>query len=125
MRFLLSACLVGAVVLGSAPGEEKRSKKEAAIKVIKLDRKTPVAFEKEVEPILANKCAFCHSGNIKEGKLDLSSYDSMMRGGKRGPAVVPGKSADSLLVKLGAKAVRPFMPPKSEEPLSPQELALI
>jgi WD40 repeat protein len=125
MRFVLSACLIGAVVLGPAGGEEKRSKKEQAIKVVPLDRKTPVVFEKEIEPILANKCSFCHSGNIKEGKLDLSSYDSMMRGGKRGPAVVPGKSGDSLLVKLAAKAVRPFMPPKSEEPLAPGELALL
>jgi len=115
-------------VLSIGPGQEvkeKRSKREDEIKVVKLDRKTPVIFEKEIEPILNNKCAFCHSGNIKEGKLDLSSYGSMMRGGKRGPAVVPNKSAESLLVKLSQKVIRPYMPPKSEEPLSPDELALI
>jgi WD40 repeat protein len=125
MRVVLSACLVVAAAVAFAPADEKRTKREQPIKVVVLDRKTPVAFEKEVEPILANKCAFCHSGNLKEGKLDLSSYDSMMRGGKRGPAVVPGKSAESLLVKLAAKAIRPYMPPKSEEPLSPEELALV
>jgi WD40 repeat protein len=127
MRFVLSA-LVFAVVLvgfGLAQEEKKRGKKEQEIKVVKLDRKEPVLFEKDIEPILVNRCAFCHSGNIKEGKLDLSSYDTMMRGGKRGPAVVPGKGSESLLVKLSQKLVRPYMPPKSEEPLSPNELALI
>ncbi len=125
MRFALHAAVAFVVVASPAPADEKRSKREQPIKVITLDRKTPVAFEKEVEPILANKCAYCHSGNLTEGKFDLSSYEKMMRGGKRGPAVVPGKSAESLLVKLSSKAIRPYMPPKSEEPLTPEELALV
>src|SRR5271156_3367305 len=126
MRYLLSAS-VFAILLGytAAADEVKRGKKEQKIEVVKLDRKTPVLFEKEIEPILVNKCAFCHSGNVKEGKLDLSSYETMMRGGKRGPAVFPGKSAESMLVKLSSKDIRPFMPPKSEDPLTPNELALI
>jgi WD40 repeat protein len=128
MRFVLSALVLTGVVVGLAAAQDtpkKRGKKEQEIKVIKLDRTTPVLFEKDIEPILINKCAFCHSGNIKEGKLDLSSYDTMMRGGKRGPVVIPGKSGESLLAKLSQKLVRPFMPPKSEEPLAPAELALI
>jgi WD40 repeat protein len=126
MRYVLSAAAIAFVVgISSVADEVKRGKKEQQIAVVKLDRKTPVIFEKEIEPILVNKCAFCHSGNVKEGKLDLSSYDTMMRGGKRGPAVVPNKSGESLLVKLSSKDIRPFMPPKSEEPLTPQELALI
>ncbi len=125
MRYLLLVCAFGTVLTIGSADEIKRGKKEQKIAVIKLDRKTPVVFEKEIEPILVNKCAFCHSGNVKEGKLDLSSYDTMMRGGKRGPAVVPNKSAESLLVKLSSKDVRPFMPPKSEESLTSSELALI
>ncbi len=129
MRYVLSALLLGVMLVGFGAGqekkEEKRKKNEAEIKVIKLDRKTPVLYEKEIEPILVNKCAFCHSGNVKEGKLDLSSYDTLMRGGKRGPAVIPFKSGESLLAKLSQKAIRPFMPPRSEEALSPTELALI
>src|SRR5580704_6852845 len=115
MRLVLSllVCAVVAGVVGAE--EEKRHKKEQRIKAIQLDRKTPVLFEKEIEPILVNKCAFCHSGNVKESKFDLSSYETMMRGGKRGPAVVPNKSAESMLAKMCAKDVRPYMPPKSEE----------
>ncbi len=95
------------------------------IKVVTLDRKGPVTYEKDIEPILASKCAFCHSGNIKEGKLDMSSYDTLIKGGKRGQVLLSGKSSESLLVKLAGKTTKPFMPPKREEPLTPQELALI
>src|SRR5262249_53912440 len=67
----------------------------------------------------------CHSGNNKESNLDLASYDALIKGGKRGTPIVPGKSAGSLLVKLSSKAQRPYMPPKLEDPLAPEELALI
>ncbi|MFO0845555.1 MAG: c-type cytochrome domain-containing protein [Gemmataceae bacterium] len=123
MRFVIVFGLVGLV--GVVRGDEKRSPKEQVIKEVKLDRKTPVSYEKEVEPILVNKCTYCHSGNVKRGKLDLSSYEVLMRGGERGTPVVPGKGTDSLLVKLSAKLVKPYMPPKNEDPLTPEELAVI
>src|SRR5205823_656494 len=72
-----------------------------------------------------NKCLFCHSGAVKEGKFDLGSYEGLLKGGKRGKPIVPGKSADSLLVKLAGKTDKPAMPPKTEEPLTPDELALV
>jgi WD40 repeat protein len=105
--------------------EDKKAKGVVPIKVVTLDRKDPVVYEKDIEPIFVNKCSFCHSGNIKEGKLDLGTYEALMKGGKRGASIVPGKSAESLLVKLSGKTERPQMPPKSEEPLTPEELALI
>jgi len=44
--------------------------------------------------IFENRCTVCHSGRILEGKFDMSTYAGVMKGGKRGVAVVPGKSAD-------------------------------
>ncbi len=127
MRTLLIVALVAfaATHLRAADEEEKRHKKEQIIPEVKIDTKMAVSFNKHVEPILVNKCAFCHSGSIKEAKFDLTSYDTMMRGGKRGPAVIPGKGSESSLVKLSRKLVRPYMPPKSEEALTPQEVAII
>jgi WD40 repeat protein len=117
--------LGGLLGRGSAQEEKKRGKREQPIKVVKLERKTPVSYEKEVEPILKDRCMVCHSGTVTEGKLDLGSYESLVKGGKRGKPIVPGNSGQSLLVKLAGKAQRPFMPPKTEKPLTPQELALI
>jgi WD40 repeat protein len=121
---LLSLLALG-VLSGAAFAQDKKDAPVEPIKVVALDRKDAVAFEKDVEPVLANKCTVCHSGNLKESKLDLGSYEGLIKGGKRGPAVLPGKSADSLLVKLAGKTMKPTMPPKKEEPLTPEELALI
>ena len=57
------------------------------IKVVTVSRKEPLTYEKDIEPILVNKCAFCHSGAVKESKFDLGSYEALMKGGKRGPAI--------------------------------------
>lgn len=124
MRFLLSLALV-ALVPALVNAQQKKSKKVEPIAIVKLERANPVLYDKDIEPFLVNKCAVCHSDNIKEGKLDLGSYEGMMKGGKRGPSIVPGKSGDSLLVKLVGRTEKKFMPPKGEEPLTPEELALL
>ncbi len=114
------------LVPGLVGAQEKKPKPPVQpIQVVSLDRKEAVSYEKDVEPILINKCQFCHSGSVKESKFDMSSYDLLMKGGKRGQPIVPGKAEESLLVKFSGRTQKPFMPPKGEEPLTPEELALI
>ena len=57
-------------------------------------------FEKRVRPVLAEHCYECHSAEAKKikGKLRLDSREEMLRGGETGPAVVPGKPDESLLI---------------------------
>jgi WD40 repeat protein len=108
-----------------AADEKKSNKLVQPIKVVDLHRKDPVLYDRDIEPILANKCQYCHSGAVKESKFDIASYETLVKGGKRGAAIIPGKSKDSLLIKLAGRTERPVMPPKSEDPLAPEELALI
>jgi WD40 repeat protein len=122
---MLLSLVVFAVLPALTCAQEKKSKSVTPIAVVKLERTAPVLYDKEIEPFLVNKCAVCHSDNIKEGKLDLGSYEGLMKGGKRGQAIVPGKSGDSLLVKLVGRTEKKFMPPQGEEPLTPEELALL
>lgn len=127
MRLLSSLLLLSlsAVPVWSQEKEKEKRDPIQPIKVVKVERKEPVTWEKDVEPILVNKCNFCHSGPLKEGQLDLSSHEAILKGGKRGPALVPGKASESLLIRVGGKTERPFMPPKVEEPLTPEELAIL
>ena len=55
-------------------------------------------FERKIRPILAKNCYQCHTDS-KLGGLRLDSRAAMLAGGKRGPAITPGKPADSLLIK--------------------------
>src|SRR5438270_521488 len=110
------------LVAAIAPGQKPEP---PPITVVAITHPEPVSFEKEVAPILAAKCTVCHAGNVQRGKLDMGGMSGLLKGGVHGPALVPGKSAESLLVQRGGRTVKPAMPPKDEEPLTPQELALI
>src|SRR5262245_50025961 len=123
MRCLLTLSLIALLPAG-APAQGKKEKVEP-IKVVELKRGEPVSYDKDVEPIFYKRCVACHSGPVKESKFDLGTYESLVKGGRRGPAIVPGKSGSSLLVKSAGRTHKPYMPPKGEEPLTPEELALI
>jgi hypothetical protein len=58
---------------------------------------SPDFFENKIRPILANNCFGCHTDS-NLGGLRLDSSEAMRKGGKRGPAVVPGDPAKSLLI---------------------------
>lgn len=53
----------------------------------------------DVLPILRLRCVTCHGARTQEGGLDIRSKESLLTGGKSGPAVVEGKPEESLLLK--------------------------
>lgn len=56
-------------------------------------------FATEVRPLLERSCMGCHGpGEFAQGGLDLTTIDGALRGGARGPAVVPGRPEQSLLL---------------------------
>ena len=110
------------LVSTGAMGQEPRA-------IEKIERKEPVQFEKEILPILRANCVACHSSSKSRGDVNLESAEAILKGGEDGPIVVPGKSAESPLLKSAAHQVKPTMPPKKNKvgakPLSPRELGLL
>ncbi len=49
-------------------------------------------FEKDVRPLLIEKCQKCHGAKKEEAGLRLDSRAALLKGGDGGPAVVPGKA---------------------------------
>src|SRR4051794_17194790 len=103
---LVSACLGLQVACCSAQQRAGDVDPEHAARMAQgLD-----VFKKQVRPLLEQKCLECHGGKAIEAELDLSDRESLLRGGQSGPAIVPGKSRDSLLVKLVNHQREPHMP---------------
>jgi WD40 repeat protein len=125
MRHLLALVLAIALPATLLAQEKGTDAKIVPIKVVELNRKDTVLYEKEVEPIFYKKCVTCHSGAVKEARFDISSYEGVVKGGKRGTTISPGKKAESNIYKFCTHTVKPFMPPRGETPLSPEELAVI
>jgi hypothetical protein len=55
-------------------------------------------FELKVRPLLVKNCFACHTDS-KMGGLQLNSREGILKGGSRGPAVVPGDPGNSLLIR--------------------------
>src|SRR5581483_4568837 len=123
MRCLLVAALAALVPLAARAQEEKKG--PPPIKVPELKRTDAVSYEKEVEPIFYKRCVTCHSGSVKEARFDIASYEGLIKGGKRGTSITPGKSESSLLYKLVTRQQKPYMPPKGEDPITPEEIAVV
>ena len=73
----------------------------------------PVAEREILAPVLGAKCFVCHGRREQRAGLDLRTRASMLKGGKSGPAIVPGKPEESLLVKRIAAQQMP--PPALQE----------
>jgi WD40 repeat protein len=109
--------LLGLAADGPKPIEVKVPKQPA-----------PVSYTRDIADILDAKCAGCHGVALAEQKLDLETVAGMLKGGKHGPAVVPGKADASLMFKMSAHRVEPVMPPKEKKDLpslTPDELGLL
>jgi hypothetical protein len=81
-------------------------------------------FEKNIRPLFAAKCSVCHTGANAAGGLKFDSRESLLKGGTRGPAMVPGKPGESLLLRAVRHAEGTLrMPPGVKLPES--ETALV
>lgn len=84
-----------------------------------------VDFIKDIQPIFAERCVGCHGPKKQEAEFRLDAKEIALKGGELGPAIVPGKSAESLLIRLVAE-VEPgkFMPKKGER-LNAEQIGLL
>jgi len=64
-------------------------------------------FEGDVLPVLNSHCLQCHGGVHQKNGLDLRTLPAVLKGGKSGTAVVPGKPDEGLLWQKLAKDEMP------------------
>lgn len=90
---------------------------------------TAPMFDRDVKPLLARRCGSCHSAQTagaptRMGGLAIDTVDTLFAGGAGGPAIVPGKSAESLLLQYVRGEKKPQMP-FGQEALSRDEIAVL
>ena len=85
-----------------------------------------VDYLRDVKPIFVAKCIKCHGPDKHENGLRLDAAPAIIRGGDTGPALVAGKSAESLLIQAvtGTTDLVSKMPSEGE-PLTDAQVALL
>lgn len=88
-----------------------------------------VDFYKDVFPFLESNCIACHNKTTSKGGLNMESPADIRKDGDSGPGVIPGKSAESLVVKSASHQGDAVMPPKNNKSgardLTPSEIKIL
>ena len=98
---------------------------EEAAPLVAVDSDGLHFFETKIRPILAQRCYECHSASAKksQGGLQVDTKASFLAGGDSGPAIVPGKPQESLLIAAIGYDGDIQMPPDGKLPAA--EIALL
>ena len=86
----------------------------------------PVDFAREIQPLLASRCYDCHGPATAKGGLRLNEAAHARKGGESGePAIIPGRAAESLLLKRVLTNDEEDVMPQKGPRLTPAEVALL
>ena len=82
-------------------------------------------YERDIRPILRERCYSCHSGVKQKGGLRLDAGALIHKGGKDGPVLVAGRSAESALVKRVLSQDDDERMPPEGKPLPADKIAVL
>lgn len=84
-----------------------------------------VDFATEIRPILERHCFKCHGPDKQRNNLRLDRKSDAFKGGDSGPALVAGKSAESLLIKLVSGEDSDRVMPQKGKRLTSEQIRLL
>lgn len=125
----LSVAALSATVLLSTALAHEHGKPDLSKLPPAADKKG-LTYEADIKPMFEKSCIKCHSGERPKGKYSMESLEAVIKGGKEGKGIVPGKSAESPVLLFAADAVVEMeMPPTDKREkfpvLTKEQLALV
>ena len=119
----LSALIFG-VVFGFCGKVEAKLTPEQ-LKRLPPPATAPVAFDKDIKPMLEASCIKCHGRGRDKGHFRIDSRETMLKGGESGPAIIPGKSQESLIIELVSGLDPDNVMPKKGSKLTKEQVSLM
>ena len=130
-RIILTVCVGASFALGLVSAQAAEKKGVDLSKIPPASEKAGVTYVTDIKPILEKSCTTCHGAGKHKGRLRLDGLEAVLKGGEDGKVVVPGNSAESMLVHNIAHAGDPeaYMPPPKNKanipPLTKEQIGLI
>lgn len=119
----IASLLLAATVAASAA-------EKGPLPIAEVQRKEPVNFDRDLLPFLNDNCLACHCKTTTKGGLNMETPELLLKGGESGPAIVPKKSMESLVLQAAAHLESDLvMPPRDNKAkaknLTPDQLGLL
>lgn len=110
--------------LGSDPKSQKEQRPADAPTKAPAEQ---LVYADIVAPILERRCMQCHKESKSKGKFRMDTYELLVKGGKEGSGIEPGKAADSnIIVRMALpKDDEEHMPPEGKPEIEDSEVAVI
>lgn len=124
MSFLRFASLWLAAAVAAAAAEK------GPLPIAEVQSKEPVNFDRDLLPFLNDNCLACHCKTTTKGGLNMETPELLLKGGESGPAIVPKKAMESLVLQAAAHLDSDLsMPPRDNKAkaknLTPEQLGLL
>ncbi|HWN96792.1 MAG TPA: c-type cytochrome domain-containing protein, partial [Methylomirabilota bacterium] len=84
-----------------------------------------VDFAKDVQPIFEGSCWNCHGPKRSESAFRLDQREAALKGGERGGDIIPGRSAESLLIHAVSGLHDELKMPKKGEKLTAEQVGIL
>ncbi|MFO0928607.1 MAG: c-type cytochrome domain-containing protein, partial [Gemmataceae bacterium] len=119
---VLCAGLLSVILLASVPAAIPADKEKAG----KPPAADPVSYYKQIRPILQAQCQGCHQPAKAQGGYVMTDFARLLAAGDSGKtAVVPGKPADSELIRQVTTKDGKAAMPKKDKPLHASDVELL
>ncbi|MHB1078076.1 MAG: c-type cytochrome domain-containing protein [Prosthecobacter sp.] len=86
-------------------------------------------YYRDVYPFLKANCISCHNKTTTKADLNMETPELMIKGGESGPAIIPGKGSESLIVTASLHTKDMEMPPPNNKSgavnLIPEQIATL
>ncbi len=90
-----------------------------------LTKPETLSYANDIKPFLATHCIKCHGGEATKAGYNFNGFDGLTKGGKKGPAVVPGDPDKSLLVRVLSGQGKRMPPPMYKPQPQPEDVEMV
>jgi hypothetical protein len=116
MKWLIYALAAALFLVGSAVRADDKP----------ADKKTDSpSYTKDIKPFIAMYCGNCHNAKVPRSGFSLDSYDALVKGGRKGPAVVANDTDKSVLVRVMTGKGKRMPPSKNKNQPKAEEIDMV
>lgn len=122
---IITMMRIGCILLALAYGVPALAGAAIDLSRLPAPAERTIDFVKDIQPILSASCYNCHGPKRAEAGLRFDRRREALKGSENGPVILPGKSAESLMVHAVSGLKDDLKMPKKGERLTSEQVGIL